>query len=276
MMWRVSVGAFLSVGDMITDLVVLKRFWDAGEATLAYKNAQLASLMTSLGLQLIMVFCQNRKKGIRRIMQEMLIVLIGLKAPLDAFRVASGADHENGLLLDPMTEMTFSKCIEMSTESIPGIIIQTTAILSTVDLGGTVHMATFVSLFVSVLTTGFISATLSYDMDTDPKKRAYNPEFYGYVPDGSRTRALLFCTMILISSVQVLLKAVVMIVFGMVDLKYAVYYLIGDLVFFLTVKLFRKDFLYWVPLEGGLAVLCSVFARGLVKLIVDFSGVMVS
>ena len=32
---------------------------------------------------------------------------------------------------------------------------------------------------VSILTTGFVSETLSYDFDTDPKRRAFNPEFYG-------------------------------------------------------------------------------------------------
>ena len=37
-----------------------------------------------------------------------------------------------------------------------------------------------------MLTTGFTAATLSYDFDTDPKKRAKNSEFYGYVPDSAK------------------------------------------------------------------------------------------
>ena len=107
-----------------------------------------------------------------------------------------------------MTELTFSKSIEMFTESIPGIIIQLASIFSTITAGNnSVATMSFVSFFVSILTTAFVSAQISYgksfdsktncftstiiyltlsclsDFDTDPMKRAMNPEFYGYVPD---------------------------------------------------------------------------------------------
>lgn len=71
------------------------------------------------------------------------------------------------------------------------------------------------SLLVSLLTTGFVSATLSYDFDTDPKKRAYNPEFYGYISDESRKRAALFLTIMGISAVQVLTKGIVLVLLGL-------------------------------------------------------------
>ena len=92
LMWRVTLGAVLSMVDLVTDIVVLKQFWDGGEAQLAFRNASLASLSASMGLQLIMVTIQNRKKGIWRITKEMIIVLTGLKAPWVAFKVASGAE----------------------------------------------------------------------------------------------------------------------------------------------------------------------------------------
>ena len=160
------MGAVLSVSDLATDIVVLKQFWDGGEAKLAFRNASLASLSASIGIQLMVVVLQNRKKGILRILKECLIVLTGFKGPWDAYKVAMGTEQEEDTQFDPMMEMTFNKCIELFAESIPGIIIQLSAIFSTINSGENVTIAAFLSLAISLLTTGFISATLSYDFDT--------------------------------------------------------------------------------------------------------------
>ncbi|GMH65348.1 hypothetical protein TL16_g04176 [Triparma laevis f. inornata] len=172
--------------DLITDLVVLRQYWEGGEKMLKYRNASLASLTTSIVLQLMVMAMQNRKKGVRRILKKMAYVITGLKAPLDAYRVANGAEQEKDTELDPMTEMTYGKCMGMFAESIPGIVIQTSAIINDLNSGETVSMTAYLSLAVSILTTGFVSATLSYDWDTDPKKRAAMPNYYGYVPDSPR------------------------------------------------------------------------------------------
>ncbi|GMH60916.1 hypothetical protein TrLO_g13642 [Triparma laevis f. longispina] len=105
LMGRVIVGAALSVTDLLTDLFVLWQYWEGGEKTLKYRNASLASLTTSIVLQLILVALQNRKKGARRILKEMTVVVTGLKAPVDAYRVASGAEKEKDSQFDPMSEI---------------------------------------------------------------------------------------------------------------------------------------------------------------------------
>ena len=48
-----------------------------------------------------------------RILKECLIVLTGCKAPVDAYRVAMGAEKEADTQFDPMTEMTLTKCVEL-------------------------------------------------------------------------------------------------------------------------------------------------------------------
>ena len=74
----------------------------------------------------------------------------------------------------------------MFAEAIPGAILQLAAILSE---DGTASSIAITSLIVSALTTGFISASISFDWDTDPKKRLVNPEFYGYIPNRASRRA---------------------------------------------------------------------------------------
>ena len=74
----------------------------------------------------------------------------------------------------------------MFAEAIPGVILQLTAILSE---DGTASSIAITSLLVSALTTGFISASISFDWDTDPEKRINNPDFYGYIPNNATRRA---------------------------------------------------------------------------------------
>lgn len=227
-----------------------------------------------MGLQLLLVVVQNRKKGVQRILKEMAIVVTALKAPVNAFRVSSGKEKEPNSEFDPHMEMTMSKGIEMFAESIPSIAIQTSAILSAMNSGGAVPFSVYLSLFISVFTTGFVSATLSYDIDTDPKKRGYNSEFYGYVPDSPSKRAVLFMTMILMSAVQVLIKGVLVVILGSMGLVYALSYMVGDLLFYLVYKLVRRDFKYWFKIEGMAGLAVSLLLRAAVKFVTDFTGCM--
>ena len=272
-MARVIVGAVLSVSDLATDFIVLLQFWDGGEKMLAYRNSQLASLATSIVLQLIVVLGQNRKKGILRILKEMAYVFTGLKAPLDAYRVASGAEQEKDTAVDPMTEMMYTKVVEMFSESVPGVIIQTSAILSTIRSGEIVSTAAYLSLLSSLLTTGFVSVTISYDMDAAPKKRAAKPDFYGFVPDSSNRRALMFVTMVLMSGIMVLMKSVFLVSLGSLGINYAWTYLAGDMLIYFVQKVLRRDFVYFLPIkERRLSLVVSALNRVVVKVVIDFTG----
>ena len=74
----------------------------------------------------------------------------------------------------------------MFAEAIPGVILQLTAILSE---DGKASSIAIISLIVSALTTGFISASISFDWDTSPELRIANPDFYGYIPNNATRRA---------------------------------------------------------------------------------------
>ena len=73
----------------------------------------------------------------------------------------------------------------MFAEAIPGVIIQQLAILT----DGRASVAAITSLTISALTTGFVSASISFDWDTDVMWRKLAPDFYGYIPNdaGKRT-----------------------------------------------------------------------------------------
>ena len=270
MKMRVTVGAVTSISDLLTDTYVTYLFWSEGKE--GYFKASLASLMLSIGIQILVVWDQNKKLGRKRVLRECLPIILGYKPAVDAFRVATGLKQEIGTAFDPMLEMTCIKCVEMFAEAIPGVIIQLMAIVTS---SGRVSGAALFSLSISALTTGFASATISYDFDTDPKRRLKKPEFYGYIPAKASTRSLMFVSMVIMTAGMLLIRCMTIVVIGLMGTSWVALYIGGDLGLYLVVKMLRGDFWSWLPLGGGKAELVnSIINRVLVKLITDFTSIV--
>jgi hypothetical protein len=266
---RVTVGAATSMVDLLTDMYVTKMFWS--DEKYGYFKASLASLMVSIGFQMLAVWTQNSKLGIKRVLREWFPILIGFKPAVDAYRVASGAKQEVGAAYDPMLEMTIMKVYEMFAEAIPGVIIQLMAIATSDKDVGT---SAWLSVAVSAITTGFASATISYDWDTDPAKREETPDFYGYIPAKASKRTVVFVSMLLFTAGMLLIRCTTIVLLGLMGGSWAFLYIGADLGLYLLVKILRGDFWYWVPLGGNLEVLNSIFARVIMKIIVDFTSMV--
>jgi len=119
---RVSMGAFASFADLVTDVVVCLAFLKEGRTE--YFEMTIDCLLLSIFIRILLVILQNKKRSIKRIVGESLPVLVGLKSVVDAARVASGVKHETGNSLDNLTILTCMKAIELFAEAIPGVIIQ--------------------------------------------------------------------------------------------------------------------------------------------------------
>jgi hypothetical protein len=131
--FRVTVGAVTSIFDLLTDVYVTYMFWS--DKKYGYFKASLASLAVSIGIQMLLVWGQNRKVGtmrMMRMMREWFPILIRFKPAIDAYRVAKGEKQEAGQAIDALTELTMMKCVEMFAEAIPGVIIQLMAIATSV------------------------------------------------------------------------------------------------------------------------------------------------
>ena len=85
-------------------------------------------------------------------------------------------------------------------------------------------------------------------MDTSPKKRRENPDFYGYVP--ATGRGLIFFLMMVNSTAQFLAKIMSMALLGAVSKTWAFGYIVGDIVLFLLYTLVRNDFFYYFPFQS--------------------------
>ena len=171
--------------------------------------------------------------------------------------------------MDPFMEMAIGKLSELSLESIPGGLAQAIFLLN----GGDWTTAAVVSVCLSCLSTAFTATVLVYDIDNDPTKRKKNPEFYGYTPDTTGKRALVFALLFLYHTVWTLGKTFSMAVLAQANWLWLAVYLLSDHCGLILFKLARGDLIYWLP---GLGWPISIFGRFLVKVITDFTGYAIS
>jgi hypothetical protein len=267
---RVTFGAVTSMVDLVTDVYVTNMFWK--DKKYGYFKASLASLVASIGLQMLFVWGQNKKLGMKRVVREWFPILIGFKPAVDAYRVATGAKEEVGAAFGPMVEMTIMKVVEMFAEAIPGVIIQLMAIATS---DKSVGISAWLSVAVSAITTGFASATINYDWDTDPERREQAPDFYGYIPAKASKRTVVFVSMLLFTAGMLLIRCTTIVLLGLMGGSWAFLYIGVDLGLYILVKILRGDFWYWVPFGGTIMeIVSSIIMRVLIKIIVDFTSMV--
>ena len=117
--------------------------------------------------------------------------------------------------------------------------------------------------------TGLTSAMIAYDVDTDKKQRQKNQKFFGYIKDGRRGWTFLLMT--LISTIHNLIRSLGYAILAVVDLNLALRFFVGEVGAFLLYKLLRRDFYFWLRLEGILSVVLAFFVRTFVKIVTDFT-----
>ena len=106
MVWRVSVGAALSMLDAVTDIYIISEYYTEGLHGQA--NAMLAMISMNMGLQIILVLAQYKKKSWKVKVKEVFICLLFLRPAVDAYRVSTNyKDSETAF--DPLVEMVFNK-----------------------------------------------------------------------------------------------------------------------------------------------------------------------
>ncbi|GMI24556.1 hypothetical protein TeGR_g3140 [Tetraparma gracilis] len=131
-------------------------------------------------------------------------------------------------------------CFELVCESIPGSVLQLAALVREASKDdGKFSKVALGSIIVSACTTGFTAATISFDFDVAPQRRRDEPDFYGYVPDSAGKRTAIFFCMIMNGALLLLLRSLSTALLLMVEVRFVLYYYLGDHAFYLAFKLQR-------------------------------------
>ena len=263
---RVSVGAALSMVDAVTDIYVIRKYYQS-EELYGQANAMLAMLLGNISVQLLTVFGQYR--GNNKKIKEAVITILLLRPAVDAYRVSTNHEDKD-TTINQLSEMTMHKCVELAFESVPGCVLQLYVLLKNPEIAGTFAL---VSIGISCLTTGFTSAMVAFDFDVDAPHRKNQPHFYGYIPNENGLRGRCFVLMTLISSLHNLSRSLgcALLIASDRDNLFLIF-LCGEIGLFFLYKIVRRDFYWWPRLSGVLAILGSLISRVVTKVIVDFSG----
>ena len=108
---KVGSGAVLSLLNVATDAYAIFNFIGRGKLDFAYATAGM--IASSLLIQLLLVYAQNKKRGARVLIKESLIVLSNFKPAVIAFRVVSAAKAHHDDMIDPTLELNVTKMVEM-------------------------------------------------------------------------------------------------------------------------------------------------------------------
>ena len=169
-------------------------------------------------------------------------------------------------------EMTAIKCAEIAMEAVPGCIIQLLAMLTS---DTPIHAGAWISLIISAVSTGFAGASISYDFDTEPIQREGRPEFYGYVPSNKRLRRIIFVTLTTFSSCMLLIRCLIIVLLSMITPRWAMAYILIEVLGFVLLKILRNDFWYWLSAGNyWLDLVISLLVRIIIKTTSDFASVV--
>ena len=259
-----EVVIMLTTVDTMTDIFMIYLYNENGLHRDANTLITLISINTIF--QLLGVLVQYNKKGWRTLLREGLITVLFLRPFVDAWRVHNKHD-DSDTTLKSIQEVMMNKGIELATESIPGCVLQCYVLLLNPSLGSS--NGAIISIGLSAFMTGLTSAMIAYDFDIDPFHRKTQPMFYGYIKDGRRGWTFFLMTMI--STLHNLSRSLGYAILAVVDLNLALKFFVGEVGVYLLFKLFKRDFYYWLRLEGVLSVIIALLFRTLVKVVADFT-----
>ncbi|GMI03002.1 hypothetical protein TrVE_jg9728 [Triparma verrucosa] len=246
---------------MVTDIFMTLRYFESSE-TYSFAYATAACVSLNLGFQSLCTVIVNKNQRKSKLLKELAIVWCLMKPAVDTHRVVNKAEQKDALVV-PQTELTGSRTCEMLFESVPSTVIQLLAIFA----GNTSTIAVF-SLLVSISTSAFISAQMSYEWDTSEQERKNNPRFFGYIPMNGVAKVKIAALLFLTSTFNLVIRALSCVIFVQNGIGIAVF--CAELLLYFFVKLARGDFLYWLPVYGAAGVIVAALERCVVKLTVDW------
>ena len=267
LIFKVGTGAVLGVLDVATDIYAIINFTMQGQHEFA--KAVVAMVSVSMVIQVLMVYANGSKRGVRHVFKEALVVFTGFKSAVDAFRVISGVKAGVDDLVEPLFESILSKVVEVVTESIPSALVQIYAVLASSDDG--VQTASIMSIVISIATIAFATKTNCFDFYLDTVRLAHAPDFYGYNPNTSGKRTVVFFSMLFFTACHVWVRLLGIALLAVVNPTTTAVVLAGDMLFFLLFKIARNDLRYWLRLDEVLSWVTTIVIRVVTKLMVDFT-----
>jgi hypothetical protein len=249
---RVLICALLSYLDVLSDAVVIRQYFADGEVMAA--QASLGFLGANLVFQTVLCIIQNFRSP-KVMALEIVYTLIFLKPMLEVLRIVKGEKQKPHHTFSLIAENSYAKGIEVFAEAGPAAFLQMYLLL----LVAHPTSVQYLSIVISIATAAFTIASIDFNLDTEPKLRAMEPRFYGFVPDRSGDRAKILVVMFLNSFTQMAALAISTASLVHIDPNIAMGAWCSRFAMMYTIKLVRRDFSYYLPIRGLPGILLAAF-----------------
>jgi len=179
-----------------------------------------------------------------------------------------------------MHEMTSMKLVEVLFEALPNAVMQCWYFFKKREIGGGggwggEDIAHILSIVTSVMATGFTCGVIQYDMDVDPAMRKQDPQFWGIISDSAKIRLLTFLSLIANSALLMLSRSLIWTFLLRSGDGLWVTVLGSELLLYFVWKLYKRDMIHTIRVDGCLAAsIASFFLRLFGKIICDFTGIL--
>ena len=104
MMFRVGIGAALSMSDAATDIYVISTYYGK-EELVGQANVFLAMISLNMFVQMVILKANYQKSGWKVMLGELLITLMFLRPAVDAYRVVTSKKGDLAVI-DPLQEVS--------------------------------------------------------------------------------------------------------------------------------------------------------------------------
>jgi len=156
---RLLISLACTYSDMISDLLMLRFYKDTGD----HKSfdASLTILIGAMSAHVINSLSQNKHCSLKMRAVRVLQTLFLLNPVVYTYGKWSGKAREEGSKLDSTQLLMFTKLIEMICEALPQLILQVGALMR----ADSIALLPAASIFISVVTAGFLIADLSVGVE---------------------------------------------------------------------------------------------------------------
>jgi len=127
------------------------------------------------------------------------------------------------------------------------------------------------ALLSSITTAAWMSATMSIDFDLEETRRKQNPQFYGFIPNGTRGKAVFIAIVFFDSLCNLVVRALACVLLSFKGSQFVAAVLGGEALLILGRKAFNGNLLYWIPFYGVISYLNTFFSRTIAKVISDWT-----
>jgi hypothetical protein len=124
------------------------------------------------------------------------------------------------------------------------------------------HISSYLSLYFSIF---LLCTHLIYFLGN----------FFGFVPSDQAGQFLMRIAMMSLASSQLLARSLgCALIAAAVGKSYVGLLIVGELTLFFIYLLARRDFYYWIPVDGFTRIILSLVIRIVVKTVADFTGLL--